>query len=82
MAFRCIIRFESTTVELCVSFQTPEVWRWSIQLSNGIMLEEGTSATQLAAQMATQRAFEKRLLRAELGRHIPETYLWKLTSQG
>jgi len=76
MTLSCIIRFESTSVELSVASDSTSEWLWSIRLLNGNTLERGTSLSQTAAQIVAQRVLEARLKRAELGRWVPQTYRW------
>jgi len=74
------VRFESTTVELCVKHESPTAWRWCVCLLNAAPLVKGTSNNQVAAKFEAQRAFEERLKRAGLKRSASDPYDWKAKS--
>ena len=78
--FVCVISMPSETAELRVSCDCGEaaVWNWGGRVvSNGRMLDEGTSGTRLAAQRAAQNALERRLERAGMRSYSSAPYSWK-----
>jgi len=77
MTLVCSIWVASRTIQLCVYPLGAEDWRWSIQLSTGQTLQEGTMPTKLAAQVASQRVFEGTLRRAGLNVETPTEYKWQ-----
>jgi len=77
MNLKSLIRFETTTVQLCVKHESATGWRWCVCLPNRGVLVNGISKTQLAAKLAAQHAFEERLYRAGLTRYRPDAYSWK-----
>ena len=82
MTFTCLVRFQTTTVELCVTPASTTSWRWSVRLLHSKTLETGIANSQIAAQSAAQRAFEARLQRADLKPYAPDSYRWKRSFEG
>lgn len=70
----------SDAVHLRVSCDCGEraVWSWSVRIANnGTMLDEGTSDSRLAAQIAAQYAIERRLKKAGLRFSTQAPFKWK-----
>jgi len=72
----CTVRFETTTAQLCVLFDSPAAWKWSVGLLNGATFETGISTSAIAAKLAAQSSFEGRLRRAGLERWAAVPYRW------
>jgi hypothetical protein len=74
LTITCALRIGDKTVELFVQ-RDDLAWRWKIQFGNQT-LDAGAATTKLAAQVAAQCAFERRLKRAGLFQGNFSGYRW------
>jgi|KBSMisStandDraft_5_1062788.scaffolds.fasta_scaffold07238_5 hypothetical protein len=78
MTFICAVWVQRRAMQLRIQRdEVGDVWRWSVVILDGATLNQGVTTTRVAAQVASQRAFETRLHWSGLNRWIVDKYQWK-----
>lgn len=72
----CKMTVESRTLLLSVLHDDKDMWRWKISFDDGMILDQGMMITRVAAQVAVQRAFERRMQRAGVVQEGFTGYRW------